>query len=166
MGTNVHEVWRLIMEERWGMQLYQLDGVPCTKKEFEAERERWENMDPFKRRAQIFAHEFKLDDSKFFVCALEAVMKSVHQEVLDIANFEKNQYASIVLGLSNIEEALKLWKDENEILKKGFRDIDAVYPIDCTNDRACQSCDSIQPDDGTMFVHDTNCKFLKAVKLL
>lgn len=39
-------------------------------------------MDSFKRRAQIFAHEFKLDDSKFFVNALEATMRSVHLEAI------------------------------------------------------------------------------------
>jgi len=133
-----------ILERKWwGLTNYCIEGKPCSKKEYIAFVREWEIMDPFKRRAQIFAREFKLDDSKFFVNTLETTMRSVHQEVTG-----------------------EMAEKKIDILKRGLKDIDPIYPIDSTSDRSCQSCEEILPDDGTIFKHKPNCAFLKAVRLL
>lgn len=223
MGTNVHEVWRLIMGKGWGMTSYTIHGKPCTEEEYLVARGEYMKMDPFKRRAQIFAKEFKLDDSKFFVCALEAVMKSVHEEVVGkeqkpfSSSSRREEYiteerlkrfkgilqsmrdghsqhtgwsyqkrgnllrlADFVIGeIENLWEEIEVWKEqferlgekrdrwkeENEILKKGLKNIDPVYSIECTNDRSCMSCGVIYPDDGKFFPHKPGCAWLAAVNL-
>lgn len=217
-----------------GLITYSIDDKPCSKKEYMVARGEWKTMDPFERRARIFAKEFKLDDSKFFVNALEATMRVAHFEAgaedpkpsdvkRSVSEFltdaRLKRFKGIVKGMQDdhsqhsgwsyqkqgnllrianylIDEVVLLWEElatwkkqferqgdkhekheqefalanqwkrENEIFKKGFRDIDAVYPIDCTNDRSCQSCNAIQSDDGSLFTHHIDCRYLKAVKLL
>ena len=71
------------MQAGRGLINYRIDGNPCSEKKYFAARGEHVKMDPFKSRAQVFAKEFKLDDSKFFVNALEAAMRSTHEEALD-----------------------------------------------------------------------------------
>lgn len=162
-----------------GMRTYKVNGVACTKEEFEiAVGRKGVNMARPNRRESITAERLK---------RFKGILKSMQDEHSQHAGWSYQKRGNLLrltdFVISEIEllweemdvwkeqferqgEKRDRWKEENEILKKGFELIDAVYPIECTNDRACQGCESIQPDDGTLFTHKTDCRWLKAARLL